>query len=68
VAGQEVETMYAHMQYGSMAVSVGQTVTAGQLIGAVGSTGVSTGPHLHFEVHVGGGPIEPLGWLRANSV
>ncbi len=68
VAGQEVETMYAHMQYGSMAVSVGQTVTAGQLIGAVGSTGVSTGPHLHFEVHVGGSPIEPLGWLRANSV
>lgn len=51
VNGQVYTTLYAHMS--SMSVSAGQTVSKGQLIGKMGSTGDSTGPHLHFEMHVG---------------
>jgi len=51
-------TLYAHMI--QMSVGVGQTVTQGQTIGFVGSTGMSTGPHLHFEVYVGGTRVDPL--------
>jgi murein DD-endopeptidase MepM/ murein hydrolase activator NlpD len=58
-----------HMQTGSVAVRQGQRVRIGQLIGRVGSTGHSTGPHLHFEIWVGGWfgrghPIDPLPLLR----
>ena len=50
-------TLYAHMK--SCAVQVGQTVTAGQVIGYVGSTGNATGNHCHFEMHVNGTLVEP---------
>lgn len=50
-------TLYGHMS--SLAVSQGQSVSQGQCIAYVGSTGLSTGPHLHFEVYQGGGRIDP---------
>lgn len=67
IGGQRVQTTYGHMIYGSRQVQQGQTVEAGQLIGYVGSTGRSTANHLHFEVWVNGGLVEPIGWLGANA-
>lgn len=67
VGGQQVSTLYGHMTYGSRLVSTGQTVSAGQVIGAVGSTGSSTANHLHFEVKINGGLVDPLAWLNANA-
>lgn len=61
--GGGLVTMYAHMT--SFAVGNGATVGNGQIIGYVGSTGWSTGPHLHFEVHVNGIPYDPMGWFGA---
>jgi murein DD-endopeptidase MepM/ murein hydrolase activator NlpD len=57
------ETWYNHMS--RFSVSVGETVYAGDQVGAVGMSGNTTGPHLHFEVRPGGGePINPIPWLR----
>ena len=58
--GNGVTTLYAHMQAGSISVSNGQSVSAGQQVGRVGSTGNSTGPHLHWEVRVNGASRNPL--------
>lgn len=55
--GGGMMTAYGHQS--SFAVSVGQTVTQGQVIGYVGSTGNSTGPHLHFEVYINGSTVDP---------
>lgn len=59
--GNGLATAYAHQS--SLAAAAGQQVAQGQVIGYVGSTGFSTGPHLHFEVRVGGSPVDPLGYL-----
>lgn len=59
--GNGYETYYAHCS--SLAVSVGQTVAQGQTVGYVGSTGNSTGPHLHFEIRVNGVQTNPLGYV-----
>ena len=52
--GNGRETRYAHMQRFALATGVGTAVKAGDVIGYIGTTGLSTGPHLHFEVHQGG--------------
>ncbi|HEX6680748.1 MAG TPA: peptidoglycan DD-metalloendopeptidase family protein [Gaiellaceae bacterium] len=59
--GRGISTGYAHQS--SIAVSNGQSVTQGQVIGYVGCTGHCFGPHLHFEVRVNGSPVDPLGYL-----
>ena len=59
--GGGMTTWYAHQS--SMAVSAGQTVRRGQVIGYVGSTGLATGPHLHFNVALGGVAYDPMGWF-----
>ncbi len=64
IDGQVVNTTYAHMTYGSRKVEAGDRVTAGQVIGLVGSTGNSTANHLHFEVRINGSLVEPFGWLQ----
>lgn len=59
--GGGVATLYAHQS--EMYLAAGTAVRAGQVIGAVGSTGFSTGPHLHFEVRVKGVPVDPSLYL-----
>lgn len=63
--GGDVETRYGHMS--RMNVSAGQSVRKGELIGWVGSTGRSTGPHLHYEVRIAGEAVDPSPYLRADS-
>ena len=67
INGQRVDTVYSHLRY-SPPVSVGDVVSQGDVIGTKGSTGHSTGPHLHFEVHPGGFcwgcAVNPTGWIN----
>ncbi|QGS69168.1 peptidoglycan DD-metalloendopeptidase family protein [Oceanobacillus sp. 143] len=64
INGKTYTTVMAHLS--RISVSPGQTVSQGEAIGATGNTGDSTGPHLHFEVHIGGygNPVNPLSYLR----
>jgi murein DD-endopeptidase MepM/ murein hydrolase activator NlpD len=63
--GNGLETLYAHLS--RVDVTDGQQVAPGQQIGAVGTEGNSTGPHLHFEVHLGGDPVNPMPFLATGS-
>lgn len=64
VNGRTYVSLYAHMGFGSLQVSEGQTVKVGQVIGEVGNSGQSTGPHLHLEIWQDGtDPIDPYDWL-----
>ncbi|MET3769428.1 murein DD-endopeptidase MepM/ murein hydrolase activator NlpD [Marisediminicola sp. UYEF4] len=67
VNGQKVQSAYAHMQYGSIQVAVGQTIGVGDMIGVVGNSGASTGVHLHLELRLGGAAVDPFAWLQANA-
>ena len=59
-----LETLYGHLS--KINVKVGQTVNTGQVVGQVGSTGRSTGNHLHYEVRKNGKPINPKSFLSIN--
>jgi len=60
--GDGFTTLYAHLS--AYNVSVGDTIEAGRTLGAMGSTGLSTGPHLHFEIRRNGTPVDPLPYLN----
>ena len=62
--GDGVTTLYTHILAGGIKVSSGQQVTKGEPIALVGSTGYSTGPHLHFEVRINGASTDPMAFLR----
>jgi murein DD-endopeptidase MepM/ murein hydrolase activator NlpD len=59
--GGGLSTAYAHLS--SISVGVGQAVGQGAVVGGMGTTGHSTGVHLHFEVRVNGAAVDPLGYL-----
>ena len=60
--GADLETLYGHNS--RLVAQAGQTVKKGQLICYSGNSGSSTGPHLHYEVLVGGSPVNPVGFLK----
>ena len=59
--GGGMVTLYAHMQ--AFSVSLGDRVSRSEKIGEIGSTGLSTGPHVHFEVRINGNPVNPMAYL-----
>lgn len=67
IGGRQVESGYAHM-VAPPPVHVGQQVTKGDVIGNVGSTGESTGNHLHFEIRIDGVKQDPASWLMLNAI
>ena len=67
INGQSVLTVYAHLQKDSSPLRVGDRVSVGDFIGLVGSTGTSTGAHLHFEVRIDGVYVDPFAFLTANA-
>ena len=62
------ETAYGHIVNGGILVGIGQSVQVGQNIARVGSTGMSTGCHLHFEIHHNGGTQDPVPFMRSMGV
>ena len=59
--------IYAHMYQNSLKVSIGDAVKQGEVIGKVGSSGNSTGPHLHYEIRINGQTVDPLDYVNPNS-
>ncbi len=67
IDGQRITSLYAHMIAGSNPHRVGDEVRVGDIIGQIGTSGVTTAPHLHFELHLDGIQVNPLPWLRAQG-
>lgn len=67
INGQAIESLYAHMAYGSSPLVAGEVVKVGDFIGLVGNTGTSYGAHLHFEVRVDKVSVDPFVWLTNNA-
>lgn len=65
--GGGASTLYAHLHYMTITVTAGDYVSQGEVIGKVGSSGNSTGPHLHFEVRNNGSAIEPLNYISMSN-
>ena len=69
IDGRRVTSVYAHLQEGSITVSEGQLIDVGDILGLVGNTGQSTGPHLHFEILLDGtNPTDPYAWLSERVI
>ncbi|PJJ73416.1 murein DD-endopeptidase MepM/ murein hydrolase activator NlpD [Diaminobutyricimonas aerilata] len=66
--GGGISTQYAHIVHGGMRVSIGQAVSPGQLIAITGTTGNSTGCHLHYEVRINGATTDPIPFMRSQGV
>ena len=66
--GAGISTLYAHMPPGGPTVAVGDVVTAGKQVGVEGTSGNSTGCHLHFEVRQNGQPIDPAPFMRDRGI
>ncbi len=72
INGRRIVSLYAHMLEGSVPLQVGQTVQVGTLVGQVGDTGQSTGPHLHLGIYLDGTSVtgqatDPYAWLSENA-
>ena len=65
--GSTFYTLYGHLTNGSIQVTVGETVEQGRVLGIMGSTGNSTGPHLHFEIRINGEAVDPLPYLAGEK-
>ncbi|PAF42236.1 peptidoglycan DD-metalloendopeptidase family protein [Helicobacter sp. 11S03491-1] len=65
--GNGIKTLYGHMSAFAKGIHMGMYVKKGQIIGKVGSTGISTGPHLHFGVYKNNRPVDPLGSIRTTK-
>ena len=65
--GDGFEVLYGHLASGSLKVKVGDSVTYGQVLGTMGASGSSTGPHLHFRMHLNGESVDPLDYLDPDN-
>lgn len=68
INGERITTLYAHIKPGTVAVAEGDELTVGDEVGRVGNTGISTGPHLHLEVHIGDKYVDPMYFLKKMNV
>lgn len=64
--GGGISTLYAHLS--AFRCQIGKSVHRGEVIGLLGNTGRSTGPHVHYEVHIGGRPVDPLPWILPTTL
>jgi murein DD-endopeptidase MepM/ murein hydrolase activator NlpD len=67
IDGHKVTSTYAHMQHGSSPLNVGDVVKVGDFVGLVGSTGMATGDHLHFEITLDGIKVDPFAFLKTRA-